>query len=137
MNKFIIKVILTIIICSLFYVLINIACGTIVFVLFERLCSPFKMLIEGIIYLSFVAMMIFIVSRLLREKSVFGKLFENLSYRHLLIGVACGTLCVIVGFLLIYVFKQMNINKPAGCLNMTLKQNRSEQSISRVELQNQ
>jgi len=33
--------------------------------------------------------------------------------------------------------KQMNINKPAGCLNMTLKQNRSEQSISRVELQNQ
>jgi len=33
--------------------------------------------------------------------------------------------------------KQININKPAGCLNMTLKQNIFEQPISRVELQDQ
>lgn len=33
--------------------------------------------------------------------------------------------------------KQININKPADYLNMTLKQNRFEQSISRFELQNQ
>ena len=56
-------------------------------------------------------MMIFIVSRLLREKFVFGKLFENLSYRYLLFGAACGTLCVAVGFLLIYAFGQMTISK--------------------------
>jgi len=33
--------------------------------------------------------------------------------------------------------KHKQINKPAGCLNMTLKQNIFEQSISRFELQNQ